>query len=132
MELTKEERQEMRERCAGATSGPLEVRLDRTCGLYFVCPEAWPSANLDILVVCWCNAENKSDAVFIAHARADMPKLLNAVDQLEEKNRELTDRVCAEIERREFAEEQSKDMAAICARLKKDNRYLRRKLDLSG
>lgn len=89
---------EMQARCDAATEGPWTATFDDadrwTCitgqgrdlggGLWMVCPE-----------VATCEGEPDGDAEFIAAARTDMPRLIDALKAvLEEHHPEGADRAC--------------------------------------
>ena len=98
--LTDEELAEIRERSEMAAAGPWEL-ADTTEGAWIIDEEG------DIISG---TCESTTDAVFIAHAREDIPKLIAEVEYRREKQAELL-----EYNRQYFAE--IKRLRAEIARL---------------
>ncbi len=79
--LTPQERAEIRARADAATKGPWTLERDN-CGLYACEPDIWrESRDYDD----YGTHPNDSDAAFIAASRADIPRLLDDVDELEKE-----------------------------------------------
>jgi hypothetical protein len=81
--LTDEELQHMRKRCAAATSGPWQSYIegrDHTSGSSFIM-----TSGEDIELT----GASDADQDFIAHARQDIPRLLEEVQRLRQRIAEL-------------------------------------------
>ncbi|GIM45942.1 hypothetical protein DNHGIG_14910 [Collibacillus ludicampi] len=95
--MNKEQLQAIRERVNRATPGPWSIhREDVGDDVVFYVPTMIKSEKRTIVdsdggLISWsepCTSEQvEADAEFIAHAREDVPALLNEVERLEEENR---------------------------------------------
>jgi hypothetical protein len=86
--MTNEELQAIRERCEKATPGPWRT-VGKKPGYeveMIVAGDYADEGEPDLVVEVWASADNKADAEFIAHAREDVPKLLDEVKELREIN----------------------------------------------
>ena len=94
-ELTEQELADIRARCEAATGGPwrfVEEGRDNTSGDSFIMTGPPRGRNGDLYLTTDKRDGSHADYEFIAHARQDIPRLLDEVERLRKLVAELANR----------------------------------------